>query len=674
MSGEPAPIPENQSAFGDRYRVKTDKPLPEFSTRGGDAFDVVDNSKSSADYYALVHHPTVAVRSDVYNALRSKPVANLVCPTDRGLVNLEVGGKRIQRLVSIFPKPTGGALMSETGAIHPRLNANIMRQSVALSLLKAITALHKKGIVHRSIMPTNIYFANTKSDEVVLGECYSMPTAYHQPFAMDALDLAMADPVARGSGDAPSDYYQMGATIQALYLAELTWRGKDRNAMLMARVNQGSYGALSGGREIPGALGTLSAGLMADVVEERWGAEEVLDWFEGVGKPKRLSMRAWSMNRPTHFKGVAVVDRRLLADAFAQDPKEAAAFLKSVEFRQWVEASLRGEDLNDRLESVIGVKPDGGLGGMRPEDYKMVARVCMFLHPSGPIRFKGYSFFLDGIPSMVADGFARDDRELLSAVVELLDQRFLSALIEIAARSGVELDAQVGGLRKVMNVASAKQIGKGTERILYEINPMLPCVSLRFQNVWIGSIVQLMRALERIAGSGSIKNILLDRHIAAFCATHGADLEREFATLTAAQHNPAKFNSLTLDFFGQLQRQAKLEALPNLTAKLVEGLAPAVKQLKNKKRRERIQALLEKHQKSGDIAKLMTDINMVRAQAEDAREFGRARTLIMRLEREKRRLSKKILPSDPEARVRGMNGSRWIAFASLVVVTTLSFV
>lgn len=673
MSGEIAPIPDSQSAFGDRFKVITAKPLPEFSTHGGDAYEVEDGGKSGGDYYALVHNVTVPVRNEVYKLLRNKPIPNMICPSERGLVNLELGGKKVQRLVTVFPRPTGGALMSETGAVHPRVNANMLRHSVTLSLLKAITALHKKGFTHRSIMPTNIYFASASSDEVVIGECYSMPAGFKQPFAMDALDIAMADAVARGQGDAASDYYQMGAAIQAFYLGDATWRGRDRNAMLMARVNQGSYGALSAGREIPGALGSLCMGLMADVVEERWGAEEVLDWFEGVGKPKRMTMRGWSMSRPTSFNGIAMVDRRLLADAFARDPKEATIFLKSMDFKSWIGLSFKDEVLSDRLASLIGVKEGGGLGGMRPEDYKMVARVCMFLHPVGPVRFKGYSFYLDGVPALVADAYARDDRELLSAVVEVLDQRFLSALSDIAAAAGVELESKIGPLRKVMDVANNKQMGKGTERVLYELNPMLPCLSTRFQNVWIGSLLQMMRAIERIATHGSIKNILQDRHIAAFCTTHGSDLDRDFVNLTTAQHNPAKFNSLTLDFFGLLQRRGNMEALPNLTAKLVEGLAPAVKELKNKKRRERIQALLEKHQKSGDIGKLMTDVNMVRAQAEDSREFSQARTQIMRLERERLKLSKKILPNDPEARVKGMNGSRWAAFVGMSIVIALSF-
>ena len=673
MSGENAPVPDSQSTFGDRYVVNTAQPIPEFSTRGGEAFAVNDQEKSGGDCYAVVHHPAVPVRNEVYKSLCGKPVSNLICPIERGLMNLTLDGRKVQRLVTIFGRPTGGALMGTDGKLNPRVNANRLRQNVALSILKAITALHKRGFTHRSIMPTNIYFSTPTSDDVVLGECYTMPPGYMQPFGMETLDLALADPTARGVGDVASDYFQMGATLQALYFGEMVWRGRDRDSMLMARVNQGSFWALGGGREIPGALGSLIRGLTADESEERWGAEDVLDWFEGVGKPKRTTMRAWSMNRPTTFKGVAVVDRRLLANAFARDPAEAASFLKSVDFPSWVQMSFRDEVLSERLESLLNVKPDSGFGGMRADDYKMVARVCMFLHPTGPVHYKNTSLFLDGIPSLVAEAFSRDDRETLSAVVEMLDGKFLQTISEICEIRGVQFGKQIADLRKIIAHATSKQLGKGMERVLYELNPILPCVSMRFSNVWIGSIIQLMRALERIASTSNARNVLLDRHLAAFCATHGVDLEREFNNLAAAQHNPAKFNSLSLNFFGLLQQRCKMETLPNLTAKLVDGLAPAVKGLKNKKRRETVQVALDKSKKGGDIGKLCTEVNMIKVQAEDAREFAQARTLVSRLERERKKLIRKVLPNDPEAIAAGLKGVRVVAFMGLVLVSFLTF-
>jgi hypothetical protein len=671
LSGDTAPIPGGQSAFGDRYEVLIASPLPEFSTRGGEAFKAKDKKNAKADLYAIVHYPTVPIRNDLYKSLTSRPVINMVNPVDRGLMNVSIGSGK-QRLVTIFTRPTGGALMNEDGTLHPRMNANRLRQNVVLSSLKAFAAIHKRGATHRMISPTRMYFAAEDSDDVVIGECYSAPAGYLNPFALEPLELAFADDVARGEGEVNCDYYQLGAALQALYFGEKLWEGRDIDSLSMARVNQGSFWALAGGREIPGAIGTLIRGLMADELDERWGAEEVLDWFEGVGKNKRTSMQSWTMSRPTNFKGVAFVDRRLLANAFGKDPKEAAQFLKSMDFPSWIQQSFRDEIFSEKLEFALDVRPAEGYGGPRADDYKMVARVCMFLYPTGPVFYKGFAFYPSGIPAWFADCFARDDRETMTTVLEAFDNKFMSALVDIAGERNPKLQPVMAALTKPLEHGPSNQLGRGLERTLYELNPILPCVSTRFSNIWIGSLIQLMRALDRLSATGGGKNILLDRHVAAYCATHGSDMERDFNNLAAAQSNPPKFAALTAEFFGTLQKRLKLEPLKHLSEKLVDGLAPAVKGLKNKKRREQVQGALDKLKKGGDISKLSTDVNMSKVQALDAREFSQASNLVSKLEREKSKLTKKILPTDIEPRRKGYGGARIVSFAMFVLVGFLA--
>jgi len=673
LSADSAPVPGGQSAFGERYEVITASPLPEFNSLGGKAFKAVDKQDKEADFFALIHEPTIPIRNDLFTSLKARPVVNMVNPVDRGLMNVSMDGQK-QRLVTIFRRPTGGPLMNEDGSLHPRMNPSRLRQNAVLSALKAFAALHKRGLMHRMLLPTKMYFAAPDSDEIVIGECYSAPAGYLHPLPLEPMELAFADDTSRGIGDVPADYYQLGAALQCLYFGERLWDGRDRASLVMARINQGSFWALSGGRDIPGAIGTLIRGLMADEVDERWVAEEILDWFEGVGKNKRTGMDNWALSRPAKFKDIAYVDRRLLADAFGRDPKSAAAYIKSIDFPSWLQSSFRDEIFTERLEFALDVRPAEGYSGPRADDHKMVARVCAFLHPAGPIYYKGHALMVSGLPALFADCFARDDRETMTMLLELVESKFVSAMIEIVGEKNPKLQTQFNDISKIMDHGSSKQLGRGLERVLYELNPILPCMSSRFSNVWIGSLIQMMRALDRLSAQGGGKNILLDRHVAAFCATHGSGLEREFNTLAAAQSSPAKFNSLAAEFFGMLQKRLKLEALPHLSEKLVDGLAPAVKGLKNKKRREQVQSALDKLKKGGDISKLITDVNMSKVQALDAREFSQARNLVVKLDREKAKLTNKILPTDPEARKKGFTAAMVVALIMFAFVAVLSLV
>ena len=518
-----------------------------------------------------------------------------------------------------------------------------------------------------------MFLAAPGSDEVLLGESYSFPAGYQLPIALEPLELAFADRNCRGEGDVSSDFYQLGASLLCLYFGQDLLKNRSRDSFVMARVNQGSYWALAGGQEMPGALGSLTRGLMADALDERWTAEDILDWFEGVGKPKRTTMTTWTMNKPTTFMGVAYVERRLLADALGRNPLDAAKFLKSIDFPAWTQISLRDEIMTERLEKVINVRPSEGYGGPRSDDHQMVSRVCAFLHPTGPIYYKGMAFNITGFPGLIAEYFSKDDRETMTAASEVFDPKIINSLVEIVAERNPNFATQSISIKKALEHGPSKQLGRGMERVLYELNPIMPCVSSRFENVWIGSLTQMMRALDRLSSVGGGKNILLDRHLAAFCAAHGTDLEREFNNLAASQSNPAKFNTLTADFFGLLQKRLKLEALPHLCEKLVDGLAPSIRDLRNKKRREQVQAAVEKLKKSGDIAKLISDIKLTQLQALDAREFSQATNTVRKLEREKIKLMRKVLPTDILSRKRGYQAARMIAFFGLVTISFFTF-
>ena len=102
MSLDIAPAPQVKSQFAERYNVEMDKPLEEFDTPGGNAYLATDKSKSDIAIYALVHFPSVPVRDDLYQALKNRPIANLICPLDRGLVTLKMKEGKQQRLVTIL--------------------------------------------------------------------------------------------------------------------------------------------------------------------------------------------------------------------------------------------------------------------------------------------------------------------------------------------------------------------------------------------------------------------------------------------------------------------------------------------------------------------------------------------------------------------------------------------
>lgn len=326
------------------------------------------------------------------------------------------------------------------------------------------------------------------------------------------------------------------------------------------------------------------------------------------------------------------------------------------------------------MEQLIGLsnKKIGYSSDNKGDDYRMVANFCLFLDPMGPIRYRKVSVFFAGIPGLLAKAFAEDDRETISAILEILNPKILSTFAAILGDDARAFTDQVEKLSHVRRFAESKQLGQGMERVLYELNPELPCLSPRLKQFWVGGASDLLRSLDKIASTVNARHIMTDRHITAFLAARGEGLERMFNSINAAEKDPARFSLLVTDLFGALQKSTGIASLPSLTDKLVEGLAPALRVLKHKKRKEQVQQLLEKVKKGGDITRLTSEVNLTKIAAEDAREFSKARHQIVKMERERDRLSKKVGPTDPLALDRGYRLGSWIAFLILMGTILMS--
>ena len=663
MAGETAPVPSVQSAFGERFKVSLSSPLAEFDTPGGQAYSVVDSSKPDIPLYALVQNPEIPIRNNAYIALTGGKISNVICPVERGLMTLPMDIKT-ERLVTIFERPTGGPLFGPDGR-HPRLDAKFMRTSLPLSLVKALASLHKKGINHRRIRPDNMFFSSKESNEIYLGECCSCPAGYLQPDNFDPLDVVFADPISRGEASSAADFYQMGAAIITLYLNNSMEPPKDKNTALITRVNQSSYSVLSGGQDVPGSMGVLLRGLLLDDPQDRWKTEDVLSWFESSFKERRIGMTSWSMSRPTNYKGVSYVDKRLLAQALAEDPNPAAAFIRSLDFVTWVQVSMADDVISEKVGKLLNVSAaDTGMG--HEENFKLVARFCLFLHPTGPIRYKNISVYPDAIPASVASAFEGDDRDKVRVFSELFEHRFLSTLVDIMSGKLPDEGRLLNSYIKCGVASKSTSIGMGMERVLYDLNPTLPCRSLKFDRNWVGSIKHVLLALDRLASKASIKSVLQDRHIAAFMVSRDSSLDKAFTKLDVAKNDMPRFNALTTELVGKLQRELKIVDLPHLTSKLVDGLMTVVKALKNRNNRDKLLTMLEKLKKSGDIGKLSKMIDVPKVQAQDSRDFTRARYDLLKMNKERDQLLKPVKITDYEVLQKGYNGSRNISLLSVI--------
>ncbi len=665
-----SPAPDHQFTFSERYIVDVSNPLPEFNTAGGKAFMVTDRENTSLALYAFVQTKTIPARFDLLIDLMKNKIPGLVCPYDYGLMKLDLEGG-IERLVIIFDRPLGGCLFINE-QVNKRLTVAILRETVPLAFARTLAVLHSRKIIHRQIRPETLFFESESGNaEIIIGECITVPPGYGMYLDLEPIEVMFADPASRGLATQAADMYQMGVCILTYFKNRPVWKDRTRDISIKTRTQHSSYLALALGEGIAGSLVNLIKGLMNDEIENRWDINDVINWFEGNKKRDVPTKKVWGLNRPVQFNGQSYLDRRILADAFAKFPKEALKFIYNLDFTSWIVEVIRSEVLEERVEILLGIHSLEDIGTiLTKNDHILLARVCMHLHPGGPIRYKGLSIQIDSMPTTFAAIMASGSLDQEAAIIDILNDKFLLALAEIVGQRDMEFSNHVVSVKKITGTANSDSLGRGLERVLYNLNPDMPCLSAKFENVWIDDVGKFALALNSSANRDFIKSVIFDRHVAAYIASRNDVYARVINSFAVTEKDPSRFAIVALDFFAAVQIEYGLPTMNHLTNLLIESLQVTVNDLKNKKRREKVKAMLEKMKRSGDITKLTSQLDFGKIQALDKQEFLQARAIVYGIERQKKQLSHKFSARDFQSK---LVGYKWIRAISFIIFLTSIF-
>ncbi|RMD90622.1 MAG: protein kinase family protein, partial [Alphaproteobacteria bacterium] len=632
-----------------RYLLDLATPLPHLDTAGGKAFRVRDERDGSLNLYAIVHHPGVPHRRDVLLSLMKSPVSNILNPILQEIIRPQAGGP--EQLVTLIEAPAGPSL-AEAAARTP-VNGHRVRRILVPALVKALTALHARKLTHRALRPENIFFTSDACDEIVLGDCFTSPPGADQPAHFEILERTTAEPFGRGPADEDSDIFAAGASILAAYLGRLPGAERDPEKLHHARVAQGSFWALSAGVEIPGIIGTLLRGMLNDDPDERWTLKEVGAWVDSALPSRRSVTTLWTFARPVTFRRTSYSDRRILAHDFARYPLEAAPFLRGLEFAKWIQQLVTSELFNERLEKLIDVRPEVDLSSSRQGDYALVARVVSHLDPRGPVRFRMLSVCFDGVGPALAEAFREGDEKRLEAFTKLFESGVLPAILDIVAERNPAISRVADELTTAVAMVRAGTMGTGLRRVLYDLNPTLPCLSPQLAGRWIPTPEALLDHIEDHAGREGGQQNLLDPHMLAFFSSRVAQAQRYVDRIGQRKADATRTMSAIVELFAFLQGVLRAGRLPNLCRYLTKGMRPIAAGIRSRTRREATLRRLDQLARSGDIRRLAESVDLSRILQRDAREFANARLQIADLERRRRALRRPVQPDDPPARVAG---------------------
>lgn len=606
------------STLKNRYLIFPSMPLPDLDTPTASAYAVEDRREPGRQLYALICTPGLPTRTKMMAELRNSNVHGLIPLVDHGPVLWSPLGQSC--LTVIFERPLGGRLLDAFGEQTAKINEYELARRIIEPIAHALTELASMAITHRAIRIDNLYFMDKERRDLVLGECVTAPPGYDQPMIYETLERAMAMPSGRGYGETGDDIYALGVMTMFLLLGYNPVARLKEDELIAQKAENGSYQCLCGQERIPLSLIEPLRGMLSDDPDERWNLEAIDLWTSG--QKKTPIQRRPAPKPKTAFK-FAGYDHRTplsIAHSFSKNVPEAAKLIKGGKLEMWLRQSLGLADMADSINAAVTVTkvhegtPDGS-------DEILVSKVCMRLDPHAPIRYKGFSFMPDGFGPALAVEYMRKGN--FQNPGEVLARDLLGYWFAAQPNVTPDLIALDKNFQTLRGFAKINEMGFGIERCMYELNRALPCQSELLQQSYVDDIEELLPALDVAAEFMDKRSRPIDKHIAAFVATHFKfDIQPHLRALSDSKDATSLIGMLSL--YALIQWRQKTEPLYGLSSWLGGLLQPAIGTYHSRTTRRTIEQEIPALVRQGSLPELFDLIDNAERRTKDEHAFEEA--------------------------------------------------
>ena len=597
-----------------RYQINPGKPLPEFDGPSAKAFEASDQRDPSRPLYALVCTPALPPRMTIMAELKNLTIHGLISLVEYGEAQWEPLGQHV--MLAVFERPLGGRLIDAFPAGNVKVSEYELSRRVIEPISQALIRLRDLNIPHRAIRVENLYFLDADHEDLVLGECVTTPCGYDQPTIYEPVERGLAMNSGRGTGNILDDLYALGVMSTILLLGRNPVEKLSDDALNAKKMELGTYQALCSEERIPMALIEPLRGLLSDKADERWDTGALEAWINGQKKTPMQRRPPQKPKEPYLFSGKKLFSIRTIAQAFSNNIHEAAKEIKNEKLAHWLKQSMMLPLVAEEI-SKISAAATASQGTPDGSEEVMVAKAVMRLDPEGPIRYKGFSFLPDGFAVALAAEYTIKNSYQMPA--EILERDLVGYWFSCQGSYNdfMAYEKTFSTLRSFFKI---NEMGYGIERCMYELNPSLPCQSEFLRKEYVTHAEDIMVALDEVANTADKKSRPMDKHIAAFIATH---FKYDIAPHLKALSNPQPETSLIglLSLYALMQWRLKTPAVYGLSRWLGGLLSPAIGSYHSRSTRRSIENEIPALVRQGSLPELFDLIDNAQRRSQDGADF-----------------------------------------------------
>lgn len=626
-------IGANKFLVKERFEIDYSQPLPWLDCNGAKAYRVIDRIDTKRGLFALLCSNKTCPRSTILPYIKSLECRSLMKLVEFGIVTWLP--EKSRNLALIYKIPYGKVF--EGGKTTLDIRNSEKFKSTLISLLSAIEALKNYNITHRAIRADNLYYANADKTEIMIGDCCASFPGFHQPSAYETIENMLSIPEGRGNGNEKNDIYAIGAVMMALYLGHELGSDLSTPELLRIKLKKGSYQALLADDHIPNQISPILRNLLNDNIENRLNYLQAYNLLDGKSGSYNSSSLGDRPKRTISFNGEKFYNARDFAIAISTTPEDAYELVKSGKLLDWIKNGLENEKLAGKIEKLLAAFPEGTTS----LDI-IISKICILLAPDLPVKLNNLCLFPDGTPKAIFYAL-RNNTE-----TKIFHELFSGELIKLwyQEQEHMRSPANAAEFRIYIN---RQDIGYGLERIMYDFDDDIPCVSPLLGDEFVNSPTRILRALDNTYARQIVKSMPYDRNIIAYLRCKMGKKIDGILTDLATNKDYLQASAI-LRLYTSMQNKFGPAQLPHLSQWLASSSVAIIKSYHNLKYQKFLERELLKINKNGKLHELCDILEDEEARNKDKANYTKAVSDINFLLAEKNKIINNSSKLDDDAR------------------------
>ncbi len=648
----------------DRVSVYPARGLPELNSAGGAAYEARLKNDVTQNLFAVVCSRDYLPRTEDINSIRNVDSPSAIRLRESGV--LYWPEQNASYYTMVYEKPLAGRFWDSLDEKHPTMTEDALTQSFIRPLVKTFLDYKVTGAVHGAIRPTNIFWKAGSSTPPQFGGALSAPCGVGQSVIFETIERGMCSDVARGTAQHSDDCYAFGATVAMIILGKNPFQGMDDIAIVNVKLEKGSFNAFVGSRSLPSAQIELLRGLLMDDAVQRWTAEDIEQWISGRRLTARSSDAGRKSSRQFKFCGKDYWRVKPLAWGLSQNLGEAVRVIEDGSLGKWVARSLGDDEVYKDIAEAIERLRNSGQSAHYQE--QLAARISMALDPTGPIRYRGLSVMPQGVGTYLAH-VLRNGGDV-QIIAEIITSQLVTFWVNLQHDAKVDLVPLAQTMERMNSVLEKTAYGEGIERVLYELNPTIPCLSPMLRAECVIRPRSVMASLERVAGTGMQPSEPMDRHLAGFLIARERRTSSLFAAMDPSESVMRRGLAL-LTLFGEMQYRHGPDKVPKLAAWIMPMVELCISRFLSKPFQDKVRKQATGAVASGNLASLLKIVDDPGRVTGDEQDFLRARLMYVKISREIKILEKQM--KDKKLAIQDVGRPVAASFASILAIILIGF-